>query len=57
MNHLLAYVDPGTGSFAIQFLIAGLVSGMYMVSSRVAAVKALFKKKNSIKMSGADQAQ
>jgi hypothetical protein len=28
---LFAYLDPGTGSFALQLLIAGLCSGLYAV--------------------------
>jgi hypothetical protein len=26
-----AYVDPGTGSMVLQLVIAGLVSGLYMI--------------------------
>lgn len=26
---IFAYLDPGTGSFALQLLIAGLLSGVY----------------------------
>jgi hypothetical protein len=28
---LLAYLDPGTGSFLFQMLIAGMLSAMFMV--------------------------
>jgi hypothetical protein len=28
---VLAYLDPGTGSFALQLLLAGVFSGMYAI--------------------------
>jgi hypothetical protein len=30
---LFAYLDPGTGSFAVQLLLAGLFGGMYALRS------------------------
>ena len=32
---LLAYLDPGTGSLLLQMLVAGLLSGTYMLRSSI----------------------
>ena len=36
---LLAYLDPGTGSMAIQIAIAGLLSSLYFFKSSYAQIK------------------
>jgi hypothetical protein len=36
---LLAYIDGGTGSMALQILIAGALSAVYAFHSRLAVVK------------------
>ncbi|HEY2154741.1 MAG TPA: hypothetical protein VGH33_03865, partial [Isosphaeraceae bacterium] len=35
----LAYLDPGTGSMAIQIAIAGLLSSLYFLRSSYAQIK------------------
>jgi hypothetical protein len=36
---LLAYLDPGTGSMAIQIVIAGLLSSLYFLRTSFAQVR------------------
>jgi hypothetical protein len=36
---LFAYLDPGTGSMAIQIAIAGLLSSLYFLKSSFAQIK------------------
>ena len=36
---LLAYLDPGTGSMAIQIAIAGLLSSLYFLKSSFSQIK------------------
>jgi hypothetical protein len=36
---LFAYLDPGTGSMAIQIAIAGLLSSLYFLKSSYAQIK------------------
>jgi hypothetical protein len=36
---LLAYLDPGSGSMALQVLIAGLLSGLYFLRSSLDRVR------------------
>jgi len=40
MTLVLAYLDPGTGSFMLQVMMAGLLSGMYVVSQHWRNLKA-----------------
>jgi len=37
-----AYVDPGTGSYLFQLLIAGLFAGLFFMKSTVRSVKYFF---------------
>ena len=39
-----AYLDPGTGSFIIQMLIAAFVGGVFMLKGYFKKVKDFFKK-------------
>ena len=39
-----AYLDPGTGSFIFQILIAGLVGGLYMIKTFWKNILGFFKK-------------
>lgn len=39
-----AYLDPGTGSYLFQLLIAGLVGGAFAVKIFWARIKAFFQK-------------
>jgi len=36
---LLAYLDPGSGSLMLQLLIAGMLSGLFMVKSYYAMIR------------------
>ncbi len=42
INHVLAYLDPGTGSLIAQFLIAGIISATAVFSGSLARVKRFF---------------
>lgn len=46
-----AYLDPGSGSFLLQLLIAGLVGSAFIVKAFWGKITALFKRKPT------DQAQ
>ncbi|GAK50561.1 hypothetical protein U14_01793 [Candidatus Moduliflexus flocculans] len=39
-----AYLDPGTGSYFLQVLAAGLLSGLFMLKPIVSKIKNLFAK-------------
>jgi hypothetical protein len=41
-----AYLDPGTGSFVFQMIIAGVVGGLYTIKTYWRNIKAFFKKDN-----------
>lgn len=43
-SHAYGYIDPGTGSYIMQFLIAGLVGGGYTVKLYWHRIKAFFVK-------------
>jgi len=40
----LAYLDPGTGSYLLQMIIAGLVGGAFLVKIFWGKIVAFFKK-------------
>jgi hypothetical protein len=40
----VSYLDPGSGSFILQILIATLVGGLYIVSRYWARIKGFFRK-------------
>jgi hypothetical protein len=42
----LAYLDPGTGSFLIQLLIAGLLGAGFLVKTFWSRISMFFSKKN-----------
>ncbi len=39
-----AYLDPGTGSFIIQMLIATIVGGLFVIKIYFAKIKKFFKR-------------
>ncbi len=39
-----AYLDPGTGSFVFQMIIAGVVGGLYTIKTYWRNIKGIFKK-------------
>ncbi|MCP4831751.1 MAG: hypothetical protein GY886_06005 [Gammaproteobacteria bacterium] len=51
-----AYIDPGTGSIAIQFLIGGLVAAGFMIKTYYYSLKnklaSIFGRSNEDKLSG-----
>lgn len=50
-THLIkaeAYLDPGSGSFIIQLLIAGLVGAAFFLRSSWGRIKGFFTRSNSV---------
>jgi hypothetical protein len=43
---LLAYLDPGSGSYLLQLLIAGLLGGAFVIKSQWARIRAWFSRKS-----------
>ena len=41
-----AYLDPGTGSFVFQIIIAGVVGGLYTIKTYWRNIKGFFRKDN-----------
>lgn len=41
------YIDPGTGSYLLQLLAAGLVGGLYGIKTYWTVIKSYFTKKSS----------
>lgn len=46
LRSALAYLDPGTGSFIFQMLIAALCSCLFFLKSIINWIKRVFGKKN-----------
>jgi hypothetical protein len=44
---LLAYLDPGSGSYLLQLLIAGLLGGMFVLKSQWGRIKSWFSRRSS----------
>ena len=44
---LFAYLDPGTGSFIFQILIASALTGIYILKSYWKKIKNFFKKNHN----------
>ncbi len=42
-----AYIDPSTGSYVIQFLLAGLLGALFAIKSYWRNIKHFFSKKTS----------
>ena len=42
-QNIHAYIDAGTGSLIIQFLIAGAVGGLFLIKAFFGKIKAFFK--------------
>lgn len=49
---LYAYLDPGSGSYILQILIAGLLSGMYVLKVYWKRIKIFFEENLSGKRNG-----
>lgn len=43
MTHLIAYIDPGSGSFALQAVAGTVLGGIYVVRGRVRLLVAKLK--------------
>jgi len=42
-----AYLDPGTGSFALQMLIASVVGGLFFIKKMWVKIKGIFSTKKN----------
>lgn len=42
-NPTYAYLDPGTGSYFFQLLIAGLLGSLFFVKAAIKKIKRIFK--------------
>lgn len=49
-----AYLDPGSGSFLIQMLIAGLVGAAFILRSSWGRIKGFFTRSNSVEVDAPD---
>ena len=45
-HDVLAYLDPGTGSFLVQLLIGGIVGALVLLKAYWAKIRAFFSKGN-----------
>ncbi len=46
-NSAFAYLDPGTGSYILQMLVAGLLGGVYAIKLYWVRIVTFFKGKSS----------
>ncbi len=44
MKFLLLYIDPGSGSYLVQMIIAGVLAGLFYFKNLWLRVKAFFSK-------------
>jgi hypothetical protein len=44
MRSGLAYLDPGSGSFLLQLLLAGVLGGLFVLRSQWSRLKAFFRR-------------
>ena len=49
-QHAHAYLDPGTGSYLFQLLIAGLLGSLFFLKTIIRKIKAMFEGINSRKV-------
>jgi hypothetical protein len=47
MNTILLYVDPGSGSYLVQMLIAAVLGGLFYFKTMIWSVKNFFSRKKS----------
>ena len=45
-DYAQAYIDPSTGSYILQILLAGILGGLYAMKSYWRQLKAFFSKKS-----------
>jgi hypothetical protein len=48
MIHLQLYIDPGSGSYLVQAIIAALLGAMFYLKTIWWRVKSFFSKKNNL---------
>jgi hypothetical protein len=41
------YLDPGSGSYILQILLAGLLGGFFIIKTNWLKIRSMFSKKNS----------
>jgi hypothetical protein len=44
MRSVLAYLDPGSGSFLLQLLLAGILGGLFVVKMSWSRIKGFFRR-------------
>jgi hypothetical protein len=47
MNTILLYVDPGSGSYLVQMLIAAILGGLFYFKTLIWSVRNFFSRKKS----------
>lgn len=47
MNTILLYVDPGSGSYLVQMLIAAVLGGLFYFKTLIWTVKNFFSRRKS----------
>jgi hypothetical protein len=47
MNTILLYVDPGSGSYLVQMLIAAVLGGLFYFKTMIWSVKNFFNRRKS----------
>ena len=55
VNHLPAYLDPGSGSFLLQLLVAGILGGLFVVRAFWGRLKDKITRKNDADQDEADR--
>jgi hypothetical protein len=51
---LFAYIDPGTGSYIIQMLIAGFLAAGFVIKTQWRRLAAFFKERSKVKETDAN---
>ncbi|OGG13308.1 hypothetical protein A3D77_05535 [Candidatus Gottesmanbacteria bacterium RIFCSPHIGHO2_02_FULL_39_11] len=54
-KHAHAYLDPGTGSYIFQIILAGLFGSIFFLKSGIKKIKGLFKDKSVEKETDEDR--
>ncbi|MCB9422033.1 MAG: hypothetical protein H6667_19690 [Ardenticatenaceae bacterium] len=52
---VLAYLDPGTGSFLVQLLIGGVVGALVVLKAYWTKIRSFFSKGNQDQMEGSQE--
>jgi len=54
-SHLAAYLDPGSGSFLLQLLVAGILGGLFAVRAFWGRLRGKITRKNDADQDEPDQ--